>query len=477
MEKFNNLLKESINLSNIDVLNKIFEYEQIWRKLLWLLILLILTGLTCWLLLLNCISYFDYDVISKIEILNERPSNFPVVTICDNNPFTTLYAQGLLNFFNIINLNSNISYNEAYVGINYAFNDAKIHAKANYDENVQKKLGFPFESIHSCYFNSRPCNMSNDFEWIYSYEHGNCWQFNSQSEKQTYFEGEENGLKMEIWPLVNSNKYPVVFSTGLVLFVHNRSTSAVPPLSERIYIRPGKKSRIGVERIFSSNQPKPYSDCTQDFNDFNTDIYRFILNRSSFAVYRRVDCLDLCRQKIIIQNCGCYFAKYDKLYSSLVPCLNVSQRECLSLYDSNFTIENWNKCLRECPLECDSVKYRVKVSSLIYPSQQEYLSNPFMTNKMNATYKEFKQISYAINVFYSSMQYTKITQTPRMLLFDLFSLIGGALGVFMGMSVFHLIELAEICASLLGNFVYTRKKLNKIETNTIEKEKYAPIHA
>jgi len=100
-----------------------------------------------------------------------------------------------------------------------------------------------------------------------------------------------------------------------------------------------------------------------------------------------------------------------------------------------------------------------------------------MTNKTNLTYKEFKQSAYALGVFYSSMQYTKITQTPRMVLFDLFSNIGGALGVFVGMSVFHLIELAEISASLLGNYASTRKKQNKIETNVTEKEKSAPVHA
>ena len=66
MKKFSQSIKKSINLSNIDVLTKIFEYEQFECHILWSVIFLTLTGLTCWLMAQNFLNYFEYEVVSKI---------------------------------------------------------------------------------------------------------------------------------------------------------------------------------------------------------------------------------------------------------------------------------------------------------------------------------------------------------------------------------------------------------------------------
>jgi len=44
----------------------------------------------------NTFDYYSYDVVTKTEIITEMKSTFPVVTICDENPLITKYAQSLM---------------------------------------------------------------------------------------------------------------------------------------------------------------------------------------------------------------------------------------------------------------------------------------------------------------------------------------------------------------------------------------------
>ena len=484
MKKVIKILKKSINLSNIDVLTKILEYERLVWQIFWSLILFILSGLTIWLFILNLLNYFQYEVVSKIENLYERPSEFPVVTLCDSNPLTSLYAQSLMDLmasfdFYDLSTQSNLTYSERYKNGQILFNYAKIRAKSELNDESKTKLGFYFDRINACKFDGRQCDMKNDFHWYYSYEHGNCWQFNSglnsKNErvpiKKTNLEGQENGLEITVWALMNLNKNIGTFSDGLVLFVHNQSY--LPSPTERIFLRPGKESRIEVGRIFSKNQPRPFSEC-QDLsqNSFNSEFYAFILSHQN-ASYRQLECLDLCRQKVIIDDCGCYFPKFDMLYES-PPCLTKTQGYCLGKYTYEreiLTNETLEKCVNECPLECESVKYRMKLSTLKYPNEQDYLlfleKNYDLVNwykketGKDGSYEEFRKMSYSISVFYSSMHYTKITQSPKMYAFDLFSQLGGCIGVFIGISVFHLIEILEIILSFFSE-IFVRKNLLKI---------------
>ena len=55
-----------------------------------------------------------------------------------------------------------------------------------------------------------------------------------------------------------------------------------------------------------------------------------------------------------------------------------------------------------------------------------------------------KEYSLSFNVYYSDMRYTSITESPKTSIADLFSQIGGGLGLFVSFSVFTLFEFLEI---------------------------------
>ena len=114
------------------------------------------------------------------------------------------------------------------------------------------------------------------FTTYFSYDFGNCYQFNAvfnSSIKKSFSEGIDYGLTLLMGPIVNNNKYLTSTSRGLVVFVQNQSF----PLSDHdlINIETGKETNIGIKRVFTQNQPKPYSECV-DLSEFSSDLYDFM---------------------------------------------------------------------------------------------------------------------------------------------------------------------------------------------------------
>ena len=90
------------------------------------------------------------------------------------------------------------------------------------------------------------------------------------------------------------------------------------------------------------------------------------------------------------------------------------------------------KCLKYCPLQCDSFSYDISINS--------YDQNP--KNSSN----------YTIGVYYEDLKYTLVSQQPKIELFGLISNIGGTLGLFIGFSFITLLEIFELLAELMFIF-------------------------
>ena len=116
-------------------------------------------------------------------------------------------------------------------------------------------------------------------------------------------------------------------------------------------------------------------------------------------------------------------------------------------------------CQLDCPLECDSITYNLQVSSLKFPNHELY--DIFRNDSgapliFSSTYgvdissiDMFREYFYSINIYYPSLKYTYISESPQTTVFGLLSSLGGSLGMFLGFSVFSLIELLEMSLTIL----------------------------
>ena len=91
----------------------------------------------------------------------------------------------------------------------------------------------------------------------------------------------------------------------------------------------------------------------------------------------------------------------------------------------------------------------------------------FSSNNIPFTLESFRASSVGFNVYYANQQYTLISETPKITIFDLLTQIGGSLGMFISLSIFTLFELCELV--VLISFELVRNKLFKNKLSMFRK--------
>ena len=140
------------------------------------------------------------ETVSKMQTIDETPSEFPTVSICDSNPYTTSQAQYLLEHLMQIFVSYDISSGLSQLGFyNYYLsqNDNSIKSSfylykfastytndPSFNNSQRKSLGWDlFQVMINCTFNRIKCDLNNDFQWYFSPQYGNCYHFMEQMEQ------------------------------------------------------------------------------------------------------------------------------------------------------------------------------------------------------------------------------------------------------------------------------------------------------
>jgi hypothetical protein len=184
---------------------------------------------------------------------------------------------------------------------------------------------------------------------------------------------------------------------------------------------------------------------------------------ASNQTYRQKNCLDLCHQRLIIEKCGCFYPKYGKL-GDVIPCQNSTSFDCINEclkellfthYDNHLNYEVNKQCNMDCPLECDWISYEIQLSSSDAPTRELFhFYKQF--KQTNETFYDYRDDYVSLNVFYPFLESTEVVEMPKMTLNDLFAEIGGSMGIFLGFSVFSIIELLELFVRIVYHLFFKR---------------------
>lgn len=418
-------------------------------RVIWFIFFGLSATLCSYMIIQNIAHYFEYEVNTKIRVFTEIPTLFPTISICNINPFVTTNATEFLNKFLRYKSDGSLVYQ---IDLDLARRQAKNPA---FGDESRKSLGLKLEEmIITCMYNDEPCKYD-EFEWYYDINHGNCFKFNSGIDrngnklplKYVKKEGNLNGFRAELFVGSHQNSFLTDYYSGLYVFVSN--STILPSYSEGIEVNPGSRTSFSINKIFTHNLAKPYSNC-EDTTKSKSVLYKKIV--SSNYSYRQRDCLDLCLQKIIIDNCDCYDLYLPNLEETALPCLDEYQIKCLKIKNHDFLEGNIiDKCSSLCPLECDSISYHVSTSFAEFPSRSyaEILKeNPvirahFSNNIDNITFDLLKEKIVSLNIYLSELKYTKSTELPDHSVIDLIASVGGTLGLFLGISLLSFAQIFE----------------------------------
>ncbi len=478
------IIKDRFESSSILALSSFVKNENWLIKLTWIAFLLG-SAFTCsWFISKSITDYYNYSVTTKTIIKNVNKLKFPIVSICNINPFTTNYSsQIILNSFPTSMI---YNYSNGYDLL------AKIAFQAANDSINKNLLGYGLNDIIiNCLLLSKPCNIYSDFEQYYDINHGNCFRINSgksmngtsTSLKYVFNAGHLSALYIDLFmgaDYNNENLFSI--QNGFSIFISDEKQDSTT--TQGIKISPGTATYIILDKYSIKKQPKPYSDCIADLtsiNSYSSTCYKRVFSPN--RIYHFTDCSYMCFQKFLGDNCGCQTTYLNYFYYSNMRVCSKEESTKEYIKDSDCLMNQWIKysdsqtILQECdcPLECENSGYNFKISYAQYPTliffksflQNHSLVRSRFSNANDITFENVKNSVGRLIISFDEMKETYINEEVKTEVFDLISSVGGFLGLFLGFSSFSLIEIVEIILKILIFFfnLLVKKRRSQVKDN------------
>ena len=446
------VLKENLTCEMYHALFEVFDSPHYVIKIYLSLFLLLAYGLASYTTVNIILGYLNYGVTTTTRTVYETPVDFPKVTVCNINPFTTQYAFNLLKKFdrNSI-LNSNSLDSTPFKSLLFT----SIGQVATDNDTNKMLISHSLNDILiSCKYNQEVCTAS-DFTWYFDLYYGNCYSFNSGSNstgqsvalKQSSIPGLNFGLQLELY--VNYYEQLALFNSatgglGLLVRVDNES-HIIDHIMGGIQVSASQATFVSLGREFKTSLAQPYSDCALDPENpvFSSDLYDLI--RSSKYDYTQSFCIEQCLQDLIVQKCNCSFPALVSLFNSS-RCIEIG---CgMMQYSKVFAQNNYIQklCEPRCPLECNSTTFTYTTANFalvnnIYANiirSRPNLASDFISRNLSES--AAKESVAQLNVFYDSLTYRVSEESPQWDMLTLLANLGGNLGLYLGVSMFSVCE-------------------------------------
>ena len=317
-----------------------------------------------------------------LDRVQESPSTFPAVTICNLQAFDASKPQVVDELNALLSasgsqstINSSSNASSMIDQVNAAFGYLKTKVRANVS-SLAPRYGFDLNSILiSCFFDGQSCNAS-DFTPFYLYDYVNCFVFNNRqpsdaaankSLRTVSLAG--NGLHLELFAGDSSLPgYLPSVERGFFVAVHNNSDSANKWQGVKVPVT--YAGDIGVRRTF--HYKLEVAGCRQNTSEIRDDdslLYRVAASQPNTLYSMRL-CYEACLQNAIELSCGCSKSSLVKVNQSLAYCLTASDNQCALVQSTLFADTSFiaDQCSSLCPLECNSVNYLLTSSRAFYVS-------------------------------------------------------------------------------------------------------------
>ena len=403
-----------LDSSSLQFLLSPFKSKRILIKIIWFCFLFIFLFISNYYVYLNVIDYLNYDSFTSIYEITEKESEFPTISICNQND--KLFDLKVLNFFfNNEKLkgewrNHLEAYNDSAYGICYRFNSGKNMSKQTIPIKYSKTIGYYYGLTFNFYVNT-------------------TFDFGS-----------------------------------IIIYFHNHTLNPVSIGGKGYLITSGTFNYFIVKRIFDQKLEYPYNNCFKNISLLtDSSLNRTLIDYFDTQnwTYTQKECLNLCRNLKFneLNNCSCYLDNidddvYQKCYQFVT---NSSLKTCVKSYLFELDGKLSVYCNKYCPLECDTYSY-----DFIMNTQSKTLTGKINAKTSNLgfgfnypefkTYENYSRTFFGISIYYDELKYTLINQQPKIELFGLISNVGGTLGLFLGFTFITILEIFEYITEFI--FIY-----------------------
>ncbi|XP_077982509.1 degenerin mec-10-like [Glandiceps talaboti] len=345
------------------------------------------------------------------------------------------------------------------------FSDIENVLKLSPDEVLE--YGHQLEDfILQCTFDGQPCNISEDFYTFQDERYGNCFKFNhgrsGMPVLQSTRTGNTFGLKLTLY--MDQSEYISLYGRDVgarvTIFPHD---VPVFPKSEGFTIKSGTVTSLGLREFVISRLSEPYGTCFGDKNSKQGEETRF----SKDYRYKVDACESECLESAIVSKCGC---EQILRVGDIPPCniLNKTQDMCIQLMNFMFQ-KNALKC--NCPQICWDKYYDISSSQSVWPSHvylRHLLRSIQATNSKTRNLNDLDSVRLnlaRLEVYFEELNSQTISEQPAYPIEQLFSDIGGTLGLYIGLSIITVFEFFEFMTDVIGFFI------SRIQARRIKKKR------
>lgn len=154
-------------------------------RAMWVVCFLTSAIVCTYMISISIMTFFAYETVTKAQRVYVTKTEFPSISICNLNPFTTNKSY---EFVRTVLEDSGFIDNSTEI-LNSLFENTLRTLKLrsvmfvfsnNLTDEQKKSLGYDLkDTLISCTFNIDDCS-ANDFEWYFDLQYGNCYKFNGR---------------------------------------------------------------------------------------------------------------------------------------------------------------------------------------------------------------------------------------------------------------------------------------------------------
>nr|XP_042909692.1 degenerin mec-10-like [Parasteatoda tepidariorum] len=384
----------------------------------------------------------SYMTVSPVEDEYELKLKFPAVTVCNLNRQKAAYdnctnldiINGCLDLNDIAGFHP-ITERRNIISCSYFRNQTVFNSKRNesasfarymkMDDKNRRFVGHQkADLIKHCVFNMQLCSLD-DFIHFQSLQYGNCFIFNKSDLESTSI-GYKSGLELLL--NVETEQYSITTPStaiGVRISIHNIS-EAPNPEKDGVNISPGFETSIALKQYEIKRLPSPFKDHCLDYH-----MHNYYSNEA--------ECIKMCLQSQSLNICGCVDPSIIFI-SDLKHCdfANKTDVCCLDGVQNQIS-ENVSIC--DCPLSCYSTSYHREISMAALPIKSRFFVNgtSLLTN--------FRDNYAILRVFYKTLSHRTYKQLPMFRSSEIFSCLGGAMSLWLGLLLAAPTVQTEICSN------------------------------
>lgn len=369
----------------------------------------------------------------------------------------------------------------------------------NRDPKLTTSLGHQFDDmILRCTMKSINCTHQRAFESSFTPTEGNCFTYKSRVKRRAsspvpsgggggaivYEDANLAGTTQGLELVLNLEKAEYISGSsqvGALVMIHHPSDLGYAA-SEATFVAPEFTTYIGLKMVNITRLPPPFPErCVHSWPDKFADT----LTRNS--TYSQQACLRICLQKTIQAHCACQSAFLPIVDMPLqpasastttttlspLPVANVSlpvaqlrseasdekekekeqqqqpQQPRIIICDTRHSVTR--QCVRdvmfraadrvhncECPQKCQVVRYDKTISMASWPTREDKVT--FDRGKLDVNFKNLAKII----VYFQTMTCEEVSQQAVYTPANLFSSLGGIMGMYVGFSFLSIFEIFEV---------------------------------